>query len=153
MKPLLVLLFLMLNCSLFSQNADEVQVKTTITEFFEAFHKQDSVAIKSYMADTVSLQSILEGEAGNTILRDSDFSDFLKSIIAIPKEIKFEERILSNIIKIDGPMANAWTAYEFYINGKFSHCGVNSFQLIKKGETWKIYYIVDTRRTINCKQP
>ena len=153
MKPLLVLLFLMLNCSLFSQNADEVQVKTTITEFFEAFHKQDSVAIKSYMADTVSLQSILEGEAGNTILKDSDFSDFLKSIVAIPKKIKFEERILSNIVKIDGPMANAWTAYEFYINGKFSHCGVNSFQLIKKGETWKIYYIVDTRRTINCKQP
>ncbi len=47
-------------------------------------------------------------------------------------------------------MANAWTPYEFWYNGNFSHCGVNSFQLIKKDEKWKIIYLVDTRRKEGC---
>ena len=47
-------------------------------------------------------------------------------------------------------MANAWAPYEFYINSEFSHCGINSFQLIKIEGNWKIIYIIDTRRKDNC---
>ena len=54
--------------------------------------------------------------------------------------------ILGFDIKIDGNMANAWTPYEFWFDGNFSHCGINSFQLIKEDKTWKIIYLVDTRR-------
>jgi hypothetical protein len=45
-------------------------------------------------------------------------------------------------------MANAWTSYEFYINGKLSHKGVNSFTLFKESEDlgWKIVHLIDTRR-------
>lgn len=41
-------------------------------------------------------------------------------------------------------------AFEFYIGDKFSHCGVNSFQLVKKDGDWKIFFIVDTSRQSNC---
>ena len=49
-------------------------------------------------------------------------------------------------------MANVWTAYSFYFDGKFSHCGVNSFQLLKEAGEWKIFYLVDTRRKEGCGQ-
>ena len=48
-------------------------------------------------------------------------------------------------------MANAWTPYQFWFNDQFSHCGVNSFQLIKVDNTWKIFFLVDTRRK-DCEE-
>ncbi|MEM0542129.1 hypothetical protein WFZ85_05850 [Flavobacterium sp. j3] len=56
---------------------------------------------------------------------------------------------MSYTIQVDGEMAHAWTPYEFYVNGKFSHKGVNAFTLFKDGSLeasgWKIIHIVDTR--------
>jgi hypothetical protein len=75
----------------------------------------------------------------------------VKRIGGTPVDIKLDERILAYEIRIDGPMATAWTPYEFYVNGDFSHCGVNSFQLVKFVEGWKIVYIIDTRRKEPCE--
>ena len=35
----------------------------------------------------------------------------------------------------------------------FSHCGANSFQLMKGADGWKIVYLVDSRRTEGCEIP
>jgi hypothetical protein len=43
-----------------------------------------------------------------------------------------------------------WTPYELEVEGIFSHCGVNSFQLIRINEQWKITQITDTRRKEDC---
>ncbi|MBT8322548.1 MAG: nuclear transport factor 2 family protein, partial [Eudoraea sp.] len=75
----------------------------------------------------------------------------VEAIVSIPDTVKFEERIHSYQISIDGPMANAWTPYEFWLNDQFSHCGVNSFQLINDGSSWKIIYLIDTRRREDCQ--
>ena len=53
-------------------------------------------------------------------------------------------------IKIDGALASVWTPYKFYSGATFSHCGANSFQLVKIDGAWKIQYIIDTRRK-GCK--
>ena len=47
-------------------------------------------------------------------------------------------------------MAHVWAPYEFWYNGEFSHCGVNSFQLFKEEDTWKIIYLIDSRRKEDC---
>jgi hypothetical protein len=44
--------------------------------------------------------------------------------------MKFQEKLLSLPIQIDVAMLHAWTPYEFYINEKLSHKGVNAFTLI-----------------------
>jgi hypothetical protein len=53
---------------------------------------------------------------------------------------------LSYAIQVDESMGHVWTPYEFYVNGKSSHKGVNAFTLFKKDNTWKIVRLVDTRR-------
>ena len=73
------------------------------------------------------------------------------NIANIPKDRKFEEKLLDFSIQVDGNMANAWTPYEFWYQEELSHCGVNSFQLIKEDDKWKIIYLVDTRRREGCK--
>ncbi|WAC02639.1 nuclear transport factor 2 family protein [Lacinutrix neustonica] len=136
--------------SISAQTDIETEVKQTITTFFEGFHKQDSTIIKSVIYKDVILQSIGKNRAGIIQLETQDFPKFLKSIVAIPKDQSFEEKLLRYHIQVDGNMANAWTDYTFWFNGVFSHCGVNSFQLIKENDQWKIFYLVDTRRREDC---
>jgi hypothetical protein len=68
----------------------------------------------------------------------------------LPDTLQIEERLLGYSIRVDGPLAQAWTPYEFYLQGDLHHCGVNSFQLFRDPEGWKIIYIIDTRRVIGC---
>lgn len=126
-------------------NAQKEQVQKTIVTFLEGFHTKDTIKIKSTCSDIMILQSISENTKGNK-LSDETTSSFYKAIASIPADIKFEERILSYNIQVDGSMAHAWTPYEFYVNGKLSHKGVNSFTLYLDKTTWKIIHIIDTRR-------
>jgi len=56
-----------------------------------------------------------------------------------------------NLIKIDGPLAFVWAPYNFFYKGKFSHCGVDCFAMVRMNGSWKIQYIIDTRRKNACK--
>lgn len=126
-------------------NAQKEQVQKTIETFFEGFHTKDTIKIKSTCSSTMILQSISENTKGNK-LSDEKPAAFYKSIASIPADIKFEERILSYNIQVDGSMAHVWTPYEFYVNGKLSHKGVNAFTLYFEVTTWKIIHLIDTRR-------
>jgi hypothetical protein len=128
-----------------------MEVKATIQSFFKAFHQQDTLSLRSIAKGNIMLQSISRDQQGQTILNQNEYNQFLRSIASIPKERAFEEKLLGFTIKIDGSMANAWTPYEFWLDGQLSHCGVNSFQLMKEDDTWKIIYLVDTRRREGCK--
>lgn len=151
MKSILLALVGLICLSLNAQKSEEEQVKATIIEFFDAFHKQDTVKLKAMAKDEITLQSIAVNKEGKTVLQESEYANFVRSIASIPKDRTFEEKLLSFSIQVDGKMANAWTSYEFWYNGNFSHCGVNSFQLIKEDATWKILYLVDTRRREGCQ--
>ncbi|WP_044398228.1 nuclear transport factor 2 family protein [Lacinutrix sp. Hel_I_90] len=151
MNYYITLLFLVFSGSVSAQTVAETEVKQTITTFFEGFHKQDSTIIKRVVFKDIVLQSIGNNKEGLLQLETQDFSEFLKAIVSIPKDQKFEEKLLSYNIQIDGSMAHVWTAYEFWYNGQFSHCGVNSFHLIKENDQWQIFYLVDTRRREDCK--
>ncbi len=147
-----ILLFLL--CAVFAARGQEVQtneVKNVIQTFFEGFHKGDTVLLKTTMSDTVIFQTALKNQEQKDILQQTDISNFIKVIGSKrPVSEKWEERILSYTIKVDGNMANAWTTYEFWHNGVFSHCGVNSFQLFNDNNRWKIIYLIDTRRKEDC---
>lgn len=125
--------------------AQNKEVEQTIKTFFEGFHQRDSIKIKSVCAEKMILQSISEGKKG-TKFEDEKPSNFYKSIATIPNDVQFQEKILSYNIQIDGTMAHAWTPYEFYVNGKLSHSGVNAFTLFKEDKVWKIIHLIDTRR-------
>jgi hypothetical protein len=48
------------------------------------------------------------------------------------------ERIWNPDVRVHGSIATVWTPYDFWIDGKLSHCGVDAFDLIKTAEGWKI---------------
>lgn len=124
---------------------------TMIEEFFKAFHEQDSVKLKSFAFKEVQIKSIGKIESGEIVVNTDNYENFVSSISSIPAEVNFEERLGNLTVNTDGYLANVWMPYEFYINGDFSHCGVNNFQLISTKKGWKIFSIVDTRKKEACK--
>ncbi|MEX0291193.1 MAG: nuclear transport factor 2 family protein [Flavobacteriaceae bacterium] len=150
MKIITTLLLSLTISTVLAQDAQTEAVQKTIETFFEGFHAQDSNMMKSTIGDNPVLQTIGKNKEGETRVRSQEFDRLIKSIVSIPDSVNFQEKIKSYSIQVDGPMANAWTPYEFWINDKFSHCGVNSFQLFNDGEGWKIIYLVDTRRKKDC---
>lgn len=150
LKNTVLLICLLTTIGLFGQSEDKVKVKRTIEAFFEAFHAQDSVGMKNVVNPKIILQTIGLDKEGNTILRSEDFESLVNSIVSIPDSVSFKEKLTDYSIHQDGMMAHVWTPYEFWLNDKFSHCGVNSFQLLKENGTWKIIYLIDTRKRIGC---
>ena len=85
----------------------------------------------------------------NQEIRTDKVEDFAKQVGA-SQAGDLDERFTISKILVDGNMASVWVPYQFYYKGNFSHCGVNSFQLAKINNEWKIQYIIDTRRKDNC---
>jgi hypothetical protein len=48
------------------------------------------------------------------------------------------ERMWNPEVRVHGLIATVWTPYDFWTDGKFSHCGVDAFDLIKTADGWKI---------------
>jgi predicted lactoylglutathione lyase len=143
-KIFIVLLFLSSFC--FAQNTDKDAVKESVEKLFKGMKNADTTMIKSVFADDAILQTITKS---NTVKTDK-VQDFVNSISKLSKN-DADERIRFEAIHIDGSLASVFTPYEFYFKGKFSHCGANSFQLVKQNDVWKIQYLIDTRRT-NCNK-
>lgn len=145
---LIFLTFITIQQIAFAQTAED-SVKAAVNKLFTAMKSGDAQMLQASFADSAVLQTISRDKAGKLVVLTESVAAFAASIGNLPKDAA-DEQIVFDIVKIDGPLAIAWTPYKFYFNGKFSHCGVNSFQLVKINGEWKIQYIIDTRRTKGC---
>ncbi len=139
-------------CLSFTANAQtaEDSVKAVVNNLFTGMKNADAVLLKSTFADSAILQAITRNKEGKTIIQTEEVAGFVEQVSKMPKDAA-DERITFDVLRIDGPLAIVWTPYKFYFNGKFSHCGVNSFQLVRINGNWKIQYLIDTRRRAGCE--
>lgn len=151
MKAKLILSLLFVFSLVVSVNAQSEKdaVKAVIDGLFDGMRAKDSEQILAAFSENAIMQTIQNKPEG-TVIASNSVSDFAKNIGSIPVERQLDERLTDYVINIDANMATAWTPYQFFVNDKFSHCGVNSFQLVKIDNAWKIVYIIDTRRTEAC---
>lgn len=151
MKYLSLFSLVFLLCAIcHAQDSEKEAVKQIVEGFFEAFHKQDSVGMKQFMGENVLLQTTGKNQEGKTQFRSQPIEKLYASIVSIPDSVQFEEKLTSWNIQVDRTMANAWVGYEFWLNGNFSHCGINSFQMVNFDGQWKIIYLIDTRGREGC---
>ena len=150
MKPILIMLTMVFSSiSLHAQSAED-SVKAAVNKLFEGMKNADASMVSSSFSDSAVLQTITKNKEGKTIVRNEQVKAFAE-FVSKQKKGAADEKINFETIKIDGPLAIAWTPYKFYYEGKFSHCGVNSFQLVRVDGQWKIQYLIDTRRRQGCE--
>ncbi|GAB1347598.1 nuclear transport factor 2 family protein [Cloacibacterium normanense] len=133
--------FLLISSFSFAQNTSEKEIVKPIENLFNAMKSADSLGVKNAFSGSAIMQTF----GKNQEIRTDKVEDFAKQVGA-SQAGDLDERFTISKILVDGNMASVWVPYQFYYKGNFSHCGVNSFQLAKINNDWKIQYIIDTRR-------
>ena len=132
-----------------AQENEQQNVQKVIEMLFDGMRSGDSSMVSKTFTNDAIMQTVMVNREGETIVNTGQLQGFLNAVGA-PKNEVWDERIGSYTIHVDDKLASAWAPYSFYRGESFSHCGVNSFQLVKKEENWKIFFIVDTRRGSDC---
>lgn len=152
MRLYLFYIFLFLASTTQAQNnLTPIEAKQIITTFFEGFHKADTLIMQRVMHNDMVLQTAYTNNNGDYLVENTGIKVFLQTIANRKQNQVWEEKLLDYKIQIDGNLAHVWTPYEFWYNGNFSHCGANSFTLVKTESGWKILHLIDSRRRAGCK--
>lgn len=138
-------IFLLLGGFFFGQQNQDIE--KPVRNLFLGMKNADPVLLKSVFTENAIMQTITK----DGMVKSDSVQDFIASISKFSAG-DLEEKIIIDAIHADGNLASVFTPYSFYLKGKFSHCGANSFQLVKQNNEWKIQYIIDTRRKENCKE-
>lgn len=139
----IILVVAILSGSLCFAQQDQ-EVEKPVRNLFLAMKTADPQLLKTVFSETAILQTVIKDG-----VKTEDINHFISSVSGYAKN-DLDERFLIKAIHTDGDLASVFVLYSFYFKGKFSHCGANSFQLIKQNGTWKIQYLIDTRRKENC---
>ena len=151
MKYFFIVLTVMICGTAAKAQTAEDSVKTVINKMFTGMKSADALLLKSCFADSMVLQTISRTKEGKWVVKNEAPSGFI-DFVSKESPGNADERITFDVVKVDGPLAIAWTPYRFYYKGQFSHCGVNSFQLVRLNGEWKIQYLIDTRRKEGCSE-
>ena len=128
-------------------DATEVGPKEVVQQLFAAMAARDALAAKELFMPEAGLFSVAaNGKSNKMPLRD-----FLNAIGS--GKAVWKERMWNEDVQVHGVIAIVWGPYDFHNNGAFSHCGYDSFSLLKTAAGWKISYISDTRETEGCVNP
>jgi hypothetical protein len=124
--------------------ADEKAVIDTVQRLFDAMKARDSKLAASVLMPEGRYASVLDDGS----ITGATHAEFLTRLSTAKAALL--ERMWNPKVQIHGPIATLWTQYDFHRDGKFSHCGVDAFNLVKTPEGWKIAGFVYTVERTGC---
>lgn len=142
---LAVLLASSLSTSASAQSAEHEAAYRVVTRLFDSMRARDTAAMRAAFVSNASTQTLTRDS-----VRFETIDGWLTSIARAPAGLLLDERIANPVIKIDGDLASIWVDYWFFADDRFSHCGVDAFLLARHAGEWKVFGLVDTRRTQGC---
>ena len=137
MKYLLLPFVFVLSVDLLAQksNNDKQMILEKVNKFFEALEKKDTALYKSLTF--TNSQIWVSRNMGDSVKTQMRYVSDDLTRLPVMKEV-IEERALKTEISLHGNIAVVWTPYTLSRSGKFSHCGIDVFTLLKTDEGWKI---------------
>lgn len=130
-----------------AQSPDHDAAYAVITRLFDAMRARDTTTMRSLFVPNASMQSL-----GASVKFES-IDGWIAGVGRAPAGLVLDERLANPIVHVDGPLANIWVDYWFFAGERFSHCGVDAILLAKQDDAWRVFSIVDTRRTQGCAPP
>ena len=128
-----------------SPSADEAEVLAVVDRFMHAMSASDFAAIAKLRVE--GSINIVEGpgEGGRTRVTRRVFNP------DTAKRGDYRERYWDPIVHVRGSIAIVWTPYEFWQDGKTSHCGIDVFEMVKEQDAWRIANMMWTVEPDACQ--
>jgi hypothetical protein len=141
-----VLLLLLSGCAfLFAGPATgENEAIATVQQLFDAMAAHNADATHALFTPGATLVAVRANGAVST----STSEEFVAHVGTAKQP--WLERMWNSKVLIHGGLAVVWADYDFHLNAKFSHCGVDSVTLVNISGGWKISGIAYTMETSGC---
>lgn len=127
---------------------DEEAVLAVVEALFDGMREKDEALLRSVWHPEARLQSAGADDDGNPRVTSTPVESFVASVLSA--EAYLDERTFDEEVRVDGNLATAWTPYNIFVDGQFSHCGVDAFQMVRTAEGWRILQLTDTRTREGC---
>ncbi len=128
-----------------AQTRDEKDVLAAVQKTFDGMAANDAAKILASMTADARLYGV-HADGSPYALPAEQWANRLVSL----KSEFLEHFTKPPAVSIHGAIASVWGEYELLRDGKFTHCGVDSFNLLKTAEGWKVAAILDTEETTGC---
>jgi len=128
----------------------EAAVETAIMQVFECIHTANPEMVRGVFTPGARF-AVISTENGTAAIASQTVDGWIQAIGN--SEGSWDEQVYDLDIDVDGGMASAWVPYTFYLDGAVRHCGINSIELLRDADGWKVTQLSDTRRTENCPDP
>ena len=143
--PILFLLIIFSSCS-HRRSEEENAIIAVVEQAFRSMADKDSASAKAVMLPEGRFFSIREDGS----VRIQTHREFFEGIASSEEDLL--ERMWEPEVLIHSRIAILWTPYDFHRNGKFSHCGVDAFSLLKTSTGWKIAGTIYTVEPTGCEE-
>lgn len=119
----------------------EAAVRTLLAGWYEG----DAIKAASVLSPDFRLATLRRMEAGVRV--DIQSRESLVAAMANLTRGGWEVRLGGISVQEDkSGIATVWAPYTFYIDGKKSHCGIETFQLYRLSAGWQIASFADTHQ-------
>lgn len=131
--------------------SEKKEVLQVVQQLFNAMAAQDTVAATNTLIPNGQFFAVQHKNDSVRVARRSH-EQFVGSLVN--KERRIEERMRGKEVQVQihQQIAMVWAPYDFFVDKKFSHCGVDIFTLIKTNAGWKIASLVYTVEPEGCQQ-
>ncbi len=127
---------------------DRAAVLAVVRRLFDGMRSGDSAAVRATFHPKALLATAAARQGKPQV--EIDTVDAFVRAVGTPHSEVWDERIRRTQVDLDGPLASVWAEYSFYAGAKFSHCGIDAFQIARDGQEWRIVALMDTRRKHGC---
>lgn len=121
----------------------------SLDQFFAAITAKDHVRMRELMTPDGVIHGYRDGSEGVQVTARTH-GQFIAGVR--DGEAIMVERYWDPRFTIEDRMATVITPYDVYIDGRFSHCGTNSFSMLRTDEGWVIAGVVYSIRVADCEQ-
>lgn len=112
---------------------EQTAILAVVDRFMQAVSTKDSAVLTELRLEGGFNVVERPAPSGGTLVTRRVFTPALGG-----NESAYRERYWDPVVHVRGSIAVVWTPYEFWIDGKTSHCGVDVFDLMKEQGVWKI---------------
>ena len=130
------------------RSADSTAALETATALLRAISTRDAALARQVMLPGAQLVAIGDPAIATARARTQTDSAFVQ-MLTDPGP-KFLERMWEPTLFLQGSVATIHAAYDFHLDGAFSHCGVDTFTLVKSQGQWRISHIAYTTQRSGC---
>jgi hypothetical protein len=125
---------------------EEQTVLASVNALLSSFSAGDSAALLRWVYPEGRVTATGTRASGSG-LRQESWAQFGQRITP---GASFNETISDPAIEIDGDAAMVWAPFVVRVGGKVSNCGVDHFDLVRDGGTWKVMNLTFSSRTVGC---